>query len=559
MENIDKKTKKINFYNTPARKKQLFNPIESGEVGIYTCGPTVYNYAHIGNLRTYIFEDILIRALLFAGYKVNRVMNITDVGHLISDGDHGEDKMEKGAKREGKSVWDIAEHYTQAFIKDIEMLNILPPDIYCKATDHIEEQIKLVQVLLDKNFAYKIQDGIYFDISKFPSYGEFAGLDLDGLKEGIRVEKVEGKRHPSDFALWKFSQVPGQRLMEWDSPWGTGFPGWHIECSAMGMKYLGETFDIHCGGIDHVPVHHTNEVAQMEAATGKKAVNYWLHGEFLQMAQDKMSKSSGNFITLKTLIDRGFDPMDYRFFLLMAHYRSKLSFSWSALEGAKTARIRLNDRLVAIYNEVMARGLGKPETGEEMANLDGKSGAYFAGNQPKTGEEMASPEGERRANFAGNQPKTGDNTEGSEGEKGAEYGTKESKTDKEINNDQALAEKFLVDFEIAILDDLNTPKCVALLQELIKEERISPEKRYELAIHFDEILGIKLEENIKKAHSGGQKNDQMSPEMAQLVEKRNKAREAKDFKLADEIKGQIMEKGFILQDSKEGTRLIPIG
>src|SRR3989344_952205 len=271
----------LKFYNTLTRAKEEFKPQNPPAVGLYTCGPTVYNYAHIGNLRTYIFEDILKRALVANGFEVNHVMNITDVGHLTSDADVGEDKMEKGAKREGKTVWDIAEFYTKAFKEDMRRLNLVEPDIWCKATDHIAEQIELIQRLEKRGFTYLIDDGVYFDTTKDPHYGKLARLDIAGLRAGARIEMVKDKRNPTDFALWKLSPDNEQRQMEWESPWGKGFPGWHIECSAMAMKYLGETFDIHCGGIDLIPVHHTNEIAQAENATGKKFVHTWLHGEFL--------------------------------------------------------------------------------------------------------------------------------------------------------------------------------------------------------------------------------------------------------------------------------------
>ena len=323
-------------YNTRTREKEPLAPLDGKRIRLYTCGPTVYHYAHIGNLRTYIFEDILKRAIVADGLPVLHVMNITDVGHLTSDADEGEDKMEKGAKREGKTVWDIARFYTDAFQADIARLNILEPDVWCKATDHIPEQIAQIQRLEKNGHTYTIEDGVYFDTSTFPDYAAFARLKLDELKAGARVEMAEGKRNPTDFALWKFSPKGERRQMEWDSPWGKGFPGWHIECSAMSMKYLGEQFDIHCGGIDHIPVHHTNEIAQAEAATGKHPwVSVWMHGEFLVLDKGKMAKSSGDFLTLQKLIDTGYDPLVYRYLCLTTHYRKQLTFSWEAMESAK--------------------------------------------------------------------------------------------------------------------------------------------------------------------------------------------------------------------------------
>lgn len=333
------------MYNTLGREKQEFIPILEGKVGMYCCGPTVYNFAHIGNLRSYFFEDILKRVLLYNGYEVTHVVNITDVGHLVSDDDEGEDKMEKGSKREGKSVWEIADFYADAFIKDITDLNILLPTNWCKATDYIKEQINLIECLEKKGFTYKTSDGVYFDTSKFPEYGKLALLDVEGLEEGKRISFSDEKKNKTDFALWKFSPEGQKRQMEWDSPWGVGFPGWHIECSAMSMKFLGETFDIHCGGIDHIPIHHTNEIAQAEACTGKPFVKYWLHGEFLIEEKGKMSKSKEEFLRLPVLIEKGYSPMDYRYFLLMTHYRKKIKFSFENLDAARNGLNNLKEKI----------------------------------------------------------------------------------------------------------------------------------------------------------------------------------------------------------------------
>lgn len=341
----------MTLFNTLTRQKETFKSIVPGKVGLYTCGPTVYNFAHIGNLRTYIFEDILHRVLKFNEYQVTQVLNITDVGHLTDDADAGEDKMEAGAAREQKSVWDIAKFYTDAFFKDMADLNILEPQIICKATDHIQEQIDLVKKLEAKGFTYQTSDGIYFDTSRLSDYGKLAKLDIAGMNAGSRVNMGEKKNH-TDFALWKFSPTNSKRLMEWNSPWGVGFPGWHIECSAMSLKYLGDQFDIHTGGIDHIPVHHTNEIAQNEAALGHQTVNYWLHGEFLLTNDDRMGKSKGNFLTLQTLKDKQYDPLAYRYLCLGAHYRSKLNFSWEALDGATNALRKLQQVVAALALEV---------------------------------------------------------------------------------------------------------------------------------------------------------------------------------------------------------------
>ena len=333
------------LYNTLTRRKEKFEPLNPPYVGMYTCGPTVYNYAHIGNLRTYIFEDILKRVLIYNGYIVKHVMNITDVGHLTSDADEGEDKIEREAKKERRSAWEIAEFYTEAFKRDLKKLNIIEPDIWCKATDHIQDFIDLILILERKGYTYRTSDGIYFDTSKVPDYGKLAGQDLESLLPGARVEYNPEKKNPTDFALWKFSPKAVKRQMEWDSPWGVGFPGWHIECSAMSTKYLGQPFDIHCGGIDHIPIHHTNEIAQSEAAYDKPMAKYWLHGEFLIMGEKRMGKSEGNFITLSDLEEKGYHPLSYRYFCLTAHYRSPLKFTWSALEAAQRALFRLYENM----------------------------------------------------------------------------------------------------------------------------------------------------------------------------------------------------------------------
>ncbi len=352
--------KDFHLFNTLSRSKELFVPISPGQVKLYTCGPTVYHYAHIGNLRTYVFEDLLVRALKLAGYSVLHVMNITDVGHLVSDGDDGEDKMEKGARREGKSAWDIAKFYTEAFFSDMDKLNIQRPQIIPKATEHIPEMIAMVEALEKKGFAYRTSDGIYYDTSKFPAYANFAKLDVENLEAGKRVA-VGDKRSSTDFALWKFSTAGEQRQMEWNSPWGKGFPGWHIECSAMSMKYLGESFDLHCGGIDHIPVHHTNEIAQSEATTGKRFVNYWMHGEFLTEDAGKMSKSKGDTLTVSHLEKLGYHPMDYRFLLLQAHYRTNLTFHYEGLKAAQSGLNGILQRLREWKNEDEKAAVETPE------------------------------------------------------------------------------------------------------------------------------------------------------------------------------------------------------
>ena len=348
------------LYNTATRRKDSFESITPGLVKVYCCGPTVYHFAHIGNLRTYVFEDLLRRTLESLSYNVKHVVNITDVGHLTSDADTGEDKMEKGARREGKSAWEIAEYYTKAFQKDWKALNLLEPTEWPRATAHIPEQVELIRELEQKGFTYAVPgDGIYFDTAKFPRYAEFAGLDLEGMQAGARVAVTEGKRNPSDFALWKVSPPDEQRQMEWESPWGRGFPGWHVECSAMAMKILGETLDIHCGGSDHIRVHHTNEIAQSESATGKPFARFWLHGGWLLEAPDengkggKMSKSAGEFVTLDVLIQQGYSAMDYRYFCLTAHYRNYLNFSYTGLDSARDSLRNLRKKTYPLIGKAV--------------------------------------------------------------------------------------------------------------------------------------------------------------------------------------------------------------
>ena len=342
----------MRFYNTLTRDRREFTPIGISEVKIYSCGPTVYGAAHIGNLRTYIFMDELRRALLWNEYDLIHVMNITDVGHLINDGDDGEDKMAKTAREQSKSPWQIASYYTDMFLKDIDRLNIGRPEIICKATDHIPEMIKFVEGLFEKGFAYETSDGIYFDIGKLPDYGKLSRINLDDLLAGARVEVNAEKRHPADFALWK--KAAPEHIMQWKSPWGMGYPGWHIECSAMGLKYLGKKFDIHTGGVDAIPIHHENEIAQAEGLFGHPAADIWMHGEFMLVDNGKMSKSLGNTYTIDQLIERGYDPLDFRYFCLNAHYRSKLNFTF---EGMDSAKVSLKNLRMAVQAHKGANGL----------------------------------------------------------------------------------------------------------------------------------------------------------------------------------------------------------
>jgi len=457
----------LKLFNTLGRKLELFKPIKDKEVGIYSCGPTVYLYQHIGNLRSYIFADILKRTLLYDGFKVKHVMNYTDVGHLTSDADEGEDKMEVAVKRENKTAKEIAKHYINVFEKDSKKLNIIPPNIKCKATEHINEQIELIKTLEKKGFTYKTEDGIYFDTSKFKDYGKLALLNIEGLESGKRIEKGE-KKNKTDFALWKFSEEPGKRQQEWKSPWGLGFPGWHIECSAMSSKYLGHQFDIHTGGEDHIPVHHTNEIAQSEAAFGKKPwVKYWLHGAFLMFKGEKVSKSKGGLYAISELEELGYNPLDFRYLCLLTHYRKPLDFSVESLNAAKQAYDRLKNKIIELKK----------------------------GNSSKSSK----------------------------------------------NN-------FKEQFEEAIDDDLNVPKALGIVWELINNSSLGSKQKLELLKCFDEILGL----NLIKAK---EEKINIPKEINDLIKKRESARNNKDFKTADKIRDEIKSKGYSIEDSKEGLKI----
>lgn len=352
----------MKLYNTLTRQKEDFTPLEDNTARIYTCGPTVYNYAHIGNLRTYIFMDMLRRALSVNGYKLYHVMNITDVGHLVSDADEGEDKMVKASREQQKSPWEIAEFYTNAFMRDIERLNIGKPEVIARATEHIGDMIGFVEKLVERGRAYETSDGIYYDIGQFSDYGMLSGLNLNEQQAGARVEVNPEKRHPADFTVW--IKAPKEHIMQWPSPWGMGYPGWHIECSAMGLKYLGEYFDIHTGGVDHIPIHHENEIAQTCGLFGHPAAKFWLHGEFMLVDGGKMSKSLGNVYTIDELAERGYDPLDFRYFCLNAHYRQKLNFTFSGLDSAKKSLANLR------------ASIASHKGGTAQPNLDGYMSEY---------------------------------------------------------------------------------------------------------------------------------------------------------------------------------------
>ena len=373
---------RFEIFNTLGRSVEEFAPRTEGTVQLYACGPTVYDYATIGNFRTFIFVDVLRRTLAALGYRLHHVMNITDVGHLAGDADEGEDKMLAGARREGRTVWDIAAFYTDRFFADADALNILRPDVVARATDHIDDMIALIRRLQARGFTYLAGGNVFFDVARFARYGELALLDRQQLQAGARIGIDRSKRNPEDFGLWFTRSKFEDQAMIWDSPWGRGYPGWHIECSAMAMRYLAAQFDIHCGGIDLIPVHHTNEIAQAEAALGigpddpQRWVNYWCHGEFLLVNGAKMSKSKGNWVTIGQLLEQGYDALDYRYFVLGAHYRAHQNFTMRALDGARAARAGLVSRVAELARaaavddpSVVAAGdFAHPAAGEALAH-----------------------------------------------------------------------------------------------------------------------------------------------------------------------------------------------
>jgi cysteinyl-tRNA synthetase len=470
-------------------------------VGLYTCGPTVYNYQHIGNFRTFIFEDVLRRVLLYDGFEVTHVMNITDVGHLTSDADEGEDKMIKAMRREGKTPWDIARFYTDVFLADMDRLNIIRPSMITPATEHIQEMIDLIGCLVERGHAYVISDGVYFDVATFPGYGKLSRQSLDEQEAGARVEVNREKHNPADFALWKIADP--SHAMQWDSPWGRGFPGWHIECSAMSMKYLGKTFDIHCGGVDHIPIHHENEIAQSEGCTGEQFVRYWLHGEFLLINSGKMSKSAGaageseardmgegieplttlgGFLTLQDLVDDGFDPLAYRYLCFTAKYRAQLNFTSEAIQAAANALSGVYDFVVRALQD----------------------------------EDASSSEG----------------------------------ADNEWNSQMEAR------FAAAINDDLNMPGALAVVHDAITEanRRGKPSSILPLLDEWDRVLGLMLRERAQARLS-----DNLEPDLQAMVDEREAARKSRDFKRADELRTLLRERGIEIEDTAGGTRWKRIG
>jgi len=464
----------VKLFNTLSRTIEPFKPLKPEGVSIYCCGPTVYNYQHIGNLRTYVFEDILVKVLRKAGFSVNHIMNVTDVGHLVSDADLGEDKMLVASKREGKRSAEIAKFYTDVFLEHCSWLNINRPDVICKATDHIPEMIEMIKQLEEKDIAYKAGGNVYFDVSKFPEYPKLAQLDLSSLESGARIEVDSNKRSPLDFALWFTNSKFENQELQWDSPWGRGYPGWHIECSAMARKYLGDEFDIHCGGIDHISVHHTNEIAQSQGATGCCPAKFWVHGNFLITSGDgkdnqKMSKSTGEFLTLDLLKERGFNPLAFRLLCLGTSYRSELSWSWQALESAARSLNKLKDQILTL---------------KQAAQLE------------------SSPADEEK--------------------------------------------DYSAEFNEALFSDLSTPRALATLHKIVGDNSLSAHSRLNLITELDTVLSL----NLLQSESA-----EIPAEIVKLADERLVAKKERDFKKADALRLAISEKGYVLEDTKEGYKL----
>lgn len=459
----------MKLYNTLTKKVEEFIPYQDGIVKMYTCGPTVYNYAHIGNLRTYIFEDILQKSLEYLGYKVTRAMNITDVGHMTSDGDTGEDKMQKGAEREHKTIYEIAQFYTAAFLSDMDKLNIKRPEIIEKASDHIDTYIHMIKTLLEKGYAYEAGGNIYFDVTKFPNYYKLSGKNYEDLLVAVRedVEEDKAKKNPADFGLWFTTSKFENQLMQWDSPWGRGYPGWHIECSGISYKYLGEFLDIHCGGIDNIFPHHTNEIAQSESFLGHQWCRYWCHGEHLNSVHGKMSKSSGEFLTLMTLENKGYEPLVYRLFCLGSHYRNQLVFSEKAMETTKQTYQKLRTKIDTI------------------------------------------------------------------------------KKHREGTLDQTQIEIYQNQFKEALKNDLNTASALTVLYDVLKSD-CNTETKLSLIASFDQVLSLNLLEE-------GTIEQDLLQYIQEQIEKRNKAKQEKNYILADQIRSQLLEQGIELQDTREKT------
>lgn len=455
----------LKLYNTLTRQKEEFKPIKKKHAGVYSCGPTVYWNQHLGNMYAYIQWDVFIRFLKYSGYKVKWVMNITDVGHMTSDEDEGQDKMEKGATREGITPWQIAEKYIKQFKESMKLLNIQEPDVLSRATDHIKEQINLIKKIEKNGFTYKTKTGLVFDTSKFPDYQKFAKLNLEKQEAGARVKIDPDKKKPWDFLLWVINQP--EHIMKWPSPWGEGFPGWHIECTAMSTRYLGNRFDIHTGGKEHVPVHHTNEIAQAYGAFGEQTANYWLHNEWLLIDNEKVSKSLGNIITAQDLVKKGIDPLAFRYLVLTSHYRQGLNFSQESLGATQTALNNLKNRILELRKD-------------------------------------------------------------------------KSKIRKE--NIGRYQEEFIKLIE----NDLNFPQALALVWQILKDESLNGKEKYTLILDFNEVLGFDFK-NIEQ--------EAIPHNIIELLKQREMARTNKDWKKADEIRKEIENSGYLVEDTQKGPEI----
>ena len=461
----------MKLYNTLHKKVEEFVPIEDKKVKMYTCGPTVYHYAHIGNLRTYVMEDVLEKSLNYIGYNVDRVMNITDVGHLTSDSDSGEDKMLKGARREHKSVMEIADMYTKAFMNDCRMLNIKWPDTVVPATSNIDMDIMIISKLLDDGYAYIAGGNVYFDTSRLEDYYTLTNHKIDDMVVGVRegVEEDSNKRNQADFVLWFTKSKFQDQELKWDSPWGLGYPGWHIECSGIAIKYLGEYLDIHCGGVDNIFPHHTNEIAQSEAYLGHKWCNYWIHGEHLNDKEGKMSKSRGEFLTISLLVTKGYNPLAYRYLILNSYYHNTLTFTYDILDGAQNEYNKLKSRIASIKEE----------------------GDYV---------------------------------------------------EKDFN-------RYVEMFKEALENDLNTSMCLTILYELIKDKEVNGNTKIKIIEDIDKVLSLDLLKN--------EDNNIIDKELEiyinEMISKRNDAKKNKDYDMADKIRNELLDKGIVLKDTREGT------
>ena len=482
----------LQFYNTRTRTIEPFTPADGDTATLYTCGPTVYDYPHVGNWTSFIYWDILVRSILAAGFSVNRVMNMTDVGHLVSDADEGEDKLEKGARREGKTAWEVAEFYAEDFVSGMELLGMLPPEHLVKATDFIPQQLELVRILKEKEFTYQTTDGIYFDTAKFPTYAEFAHLDLDAQKAGARVEDNPEKRQAWDFALWKFTPAGQVRDMEWETPADLlelpprddepvmGFPGWHLECSAMAMSILGPTIDMHTGGIDHIPVHHTNEIAQSEAASGQMFSHTWIHNNHLKIDGGKISKSLGNGYTLQDLAKKGFEPMDLRLFILQSHYSSEGNFTWENLSGARNRRLNWLD-YAALRHQTHDR-------------LSDDADKVFA--------------------------------------------------DKHVSFHADISA-----LKDALADNLDTPGVLRIIDDALSKtdnlplDRIHHDSFTDFIRTIDELLSLQIESSTPDIDDSAK----------QLIVKRQRAREDKDWKSSDSLRDELLGQGIAVKDTSTGT------